>query len=77
MLRQAARKCRKYGNVSFHRADITNIRCRDGRFDKVVAGNVIHLLPDSGKALADGHFLMKWDIGRWSIMSWTEGCPVP
>ena len=53
MLGQAARKCRKYGNVSFHRADITNIRCRDGRFDKVVAGNVIHLLPDSGKALAE------------------------
>jgi ubiquinone/menaquinone biosynthesis C-methylase UbiE len=53
MLKRAARKCRKYGNVSFKRADITNIRCRNDRFDKVVAGNVIHLLPDPGKALAE------------------------
>ena len=53
MLKQAARKCRKYDNVRFKRADITDIKCRDARFDKVVAGNVIHLLPDPGKALAE------------------------
>ena len=53
MLKQAARKCRKFSNVSFKRADITGIRCKDARFDKVVAGNVIHLLPDPGKALAE------------------------
>lgn len=53
MLKRAARKCRKYGNVSFKRADITNIMCRNDRFDKVVAGNVIHLLPDPGKVLAE------------------------
>ncbi|MBR6309142.1 MAG: class I SAM-dependent methyltransferase [Lachnospiraceae bacterium] len=53
MLRQASRKCRKYGNVSFKRADITDLHCRDARFDKVVAGNVIHLLPNPGKALAE------------------------
>lgn len=53
MLKQAARKCRKFSNVSFKKADITNIKCRDDRFDKVVAGNVIHLLPDPGKALAE------------------------
>ena len=53
MLKQAARKCRKISNVSFRRADITNIKCRNDRFDKVVAGNVIHLLPDPGKALAE------------------------
>ena len=53
MLKRAARKCRKHGNVSFKRADITNIKCRNDRFDKVVAGNVIHLLPDPGKALAE------------------------
>ena len=53
MLRQAARKCRKHRNVSFKKADITSIKCRDARFDKVVAGNVIHLLPDPGKALAE------------------------
>ena len=51
MLRQAAKKCRKYHNVLFKRADITNIKCKDGRFDKVVAGNVIHLLPEPEKVL--------------------------
>ena len=53
MLKQAARKCRKLSNVSFKKADITSIKCKDDRFDKVVAGNVIHLLPDPGKALAE------------------------
>ena len=53
MLKQAARKCRNFSNVSFKRADITNIKCKNDRFDKVVAGNVIHLLPDPGKALAE------------------------
>ncbi len=51
MLRQASKKCRKYPNVIFKKADITNIKCKDGRFDKVVAGNVIHLLPEPEKAL--------------------------
>ena len=51
MLRQAAKKCCKYPNAEFKKADITNIRCKDGRFDKVVAGNVIHLLPEPENAL--------------------------
>lgn len=51
MLRQASGKCRKYGNTVFKKADITTIHCRNGRFDKVVAGNVIHLLPEPEKAL--------------------------
>ena len=51
MLRQASGKCRKYGNTVFKKVDITNIHCRNGRFDKVVAGNVIHLLPEPEKAL--------------------------
>lgn len=53
MLRQAEKKCRKYGNVAFRKADITALRCRDARFDKVVAGNVIHLLPEPEKALLE------------------------
>ena len=51
MLRQAAKKCRKYENVVFRKADITHLKCKDGRFDKVVAGNVIHLLPNPEQAL--------------------------
>ena len=53
MLKQAARKCRKFSNVRFKRADITSLKCKNDRFDKVVAGNVIHLLPDPGKALSE------------------------
>ena len=51
MLRCAAKKCRGYSNAIFKKADITHIKCRDNRFDKVVAGNVIHLLPEPEKAL--------------------------
>ena len=51
MLRQAAKKCRKFGNVIVRRADITALKCKDNRFDKVVAGNVIHLLPNPEQAL--------------------------
>ncbi len=51
MLRQTYKKCSKYGNVRVRRADLTHLKCRDNRFDKVVAGNVIHLLPEPGKAL--------------------------
>ena len=51
MLRQAAEKCRRFENVVFRKADITHLKCKDGRFDKVVAGNVIHLLPNPEQAL--------------------------
>ena len=51
MLRQAEKKCRKFGNVIVRRADITALKCKDNRFDKVVAGNVIHLLPNPEQAL--------------------------
>ena len=53
MLHQASRKCRKYGNVVFKKADITALKCKDARFNKVVAGNVIHLLPEPEKALQE------------------------
>lgn len=51
MLKQAKRKCSYLDNVSFYKADITNLKTRDDRFDIVVAGNVIHLLDDPKKAL--------------------------
>ena len=46
MLKQTSKNCRKYHNIKIRRADMTNLKCRDNRFDKVVAGNVIHLLED-------------------------------
>ena len=51
MLKRASKKCRKYSNVSFRQEDITDIKSADNCFDKVVAGNVIHLLPEPEKAL--------------------------
>lgn len=46
MLRQAKKNCQSYSNVKIKRADMTHLKCRDNRFDAVVAGNVIHLLED-------------------------------
>ena len=51
MLKRASKKCRKYANASFRQEDITDIKCEDESFDKVVAGNVIHLLPEPEKSL--------------------------
>ncbi|MBR1739707.1 MAG: class I SAM-dependent methyltransferase [Ruminococcus sp.] len=53
MLRKAAKNCRSSPNIRFCLADITSLRCRDEVFDKVVAGNVIHLLDDPEKALRE------------------------
>ena len=53
MLRQTCKKCSKYGNVKVRRADLTHLKCKDNRFDKVVAGNVIHLLDDPEAALRE------------------------
>lgn len=53
MLRQTAKKCRRYRNIKIKRADITRLKCRDDRFDKVVAGNVIHLLEDPYAAVRE------------------------
>ena len=53
MLRQAAQKCAKFENAKFRYADLMHLKCRDGRFDKVVAGNVIHLLDDPELAVRE------------------------
>lgn len=53
MLRKASKKCRRYGNVTFKKADITNLKCKANRFDKAIAGNVIHLLPQPQKAMEE------------------------
>ena len=44
MLKQAKKNCRNFHNVIVKRADMTKLNCRDDRFDKVIAGNVLHLL---------------------------------
>lgn len=51
MLKRAERNCAAYRNVSFRLADITALNFPENTFDKVMAGNVIHLLDEPMKAL--------------------------
>lgn len=51
MLKRAAKKYKKYGNVQFEQANILQLSYADGRFDTVVAANVIHLLDDPYQSL--------------------------
>ena len=53
MLVEAQKNCDNLNNIRFRYADIMNINCRDERFDKVIAGNVIHLLDEPEKAVAE------------------------
>ena len=53
MLAQAERKYANCRNVRFAQADITKLDYPDGRFDAVVAANVIHLLDEPYRALAE------------------------
>ena len=51
MLKRAKKKYGKYSNVRFEQADILHLCYPDGRFDVVVAANVIHLLEEPLQAL--------------------------
>lgn len=53
MLRQARKKLSSFSNVRLAKADITKLKYADNSFDKVVAGNVIHLLPEPKAALQE------------------------
>lgn len=53
MLRRAKQKCAGYPNLRFEKADIMKLNYKDHSFDKVVAGNVIHLLTEPQKAMAE------------------------
>ena len=53
MLARAKKKCEGFPNARFEEADITRLNYQDHSFDKVVAGNVIHLLSDPKKAMKE------------------------
>ncbi len=51
MLERAEKNCAAFRNITFRQADILSLDFLDNHFDKVVAGNVIHLLDEPLKAL--------------------------
>ncbi|SEW18585.1 Ubiquinone/menaquinone biosynthesis C-methylase UbiE [Ruminococcaceae bacterium KH2T8] len=51
MLNKCRRKMKGHSNTMIEFADITALSYADDSFDKVIAGNVIHLLDDPKKAL--------------------------
>ena len=53
MLVRTEKKCKKYANVRFAKADILHLPYEDNRFDVVVAANVIHLLDAPYAALQE------------------------
>lgn len=53
MLRRAERKYGAYANVRFEQTDVMCLPYPDGRFDIVVAANVIHLLDEPYRALRE------------------------
>ena len=53
MLARARKNCAAFRNVTFAFAEITALDAPDESFDKVVAGNVIHLLDEPLRALAE------------------------
>ena len=53
MLKRAEKNCRSFRNITYALADITALSFANGSFDKVVAGNVIHLLDNPLTALSE------------------------
>ncbi|MDD3416686.1 MAG: class I SAM-dependent methyltransferase [Clostridia bacterium] len=72
MLSQAKKKLSKFDNVAFKKLDITSINAKDNSFDAVVAGNVLHLLPNPQKALIELTRVCK-DGGKLIIPTYING----
>ena len=53
MLKKAEKNCRVFRNITYTQTDITALPFADCSFDKVVAGNVIHLLDNPLTALSE------------------------
>lgn len=51
MLKQTKKACKNLPNVRIRRADILHLNYKKNTFDKVVAGNVIHLLDNPSAAI--------------------------
>ena len=69
MLNKAKKNCAVFQNITFSKADITTLSYPDGSFDKVVAGNVIHLLDNPMTALSELNRVCK-DGGMLIILTY-------
>lgn len=72
MLKQAKKKLKNFDNVEFEKVDITNIKAQNDSFDVVVAGNVIHLLPEPQNAMKELTRVCK-DGGKLIIPTYING----
>ena len=78
MLDRAAQKAKKRGlaNISFALRDLAHLPEGDGMYDVVIAANVLHLLPDPGKAAAE-----LWRVtapgGRLILPTYLQGEATP
>ena len=59
MLDKARDNCKSFDNIIFEEAYIMDLKYEDNSFDKVVAANVIHLVSDSSKAIAEFKRVLK------------------
>lgn len=66
MLNQTRKSCKEFSNITFEQANIQDLKYSDESFDKVIAGNVIHLVDDSNKALSE--LLRVCKIGGYLII---------
>ena len=69
MLKKAKKNCRSFHNITYAQADITALNFEDGSFEKVVAGNVIHLLDNPLAALGELNRVCK-DGGMLIILTY-------
>lgn len=51
MLLQAQKNCKKLCNITFEKSNILSLSYAESTFDKVIAGNVIHLLDEPKTAM--------------------------
>lgn len=74
MLAQARKKAAKQGlsNIGFAVRDITALSDPDGSFDAVIAGNVLHLLPEPEKAVRE-LWRVTAPVGRLILPTYLQG----
>lgn len=74
MLAQARKKAAKRGlsNIGFAVRDITALSDPDGSFDAVIAGNVLHLLPEPEKAVRE-LWRVTAPVGRLILPTYLQG----